>query len=463
MSGELEVPLETILACFQGVIPSPFATCATDGTPNVTYLSVVRYVDSERVAVSRQFLNKTRANLDANPQGQVLVVDPETLGDYLLDLRYLHTETEGVVFEEMRANLDAVASQAGMGDVFRLRGVDIHRVERCRPFSGAIHEPSPDRGVERETLRYLDDFSRRLGACGDWVEATGAALLALDDLLGFGHSILFSVDEETGRLVAVADHGHSRSWAGAEAPVGEGMIGVAAQRRQVVCVANLARTRSMRQGVERSLEQSGQRLEREADMPGLESAASAAAVPLVAHGKLTGLLFLESTQEGRFGQQNERLLRVLGAHISTTLAALAGGGRAKGAADAPERSLAGRLTVTYYQSDDSIFIGDAYLTKGVPARILWKLLRENDAGGRTEFTNRELRLDEGLGLPPGNDNLEARLLALRRRLADGDWKIGLERVGRGRLELTVPEPLSLMEVPTSGPMRAAHAPSSTPG
>ncbi|HET7574704.1 MAG TPA: hypothetical protein VFJ99_06265, partial [Solirubrobacterales bacterium] len=63
MSG-LEIPLESILACFQGVIPSPFATCAADGTPNVTYLSIVRYVDSERVAVSRQFLNKTRANLD---------------------------------------------------------------------------------------------------------------------------------------------------------------------------------------------------------------------------------------------------------------------------------------------------------------------------------------------------------------------------------------------------------------
>jgi adenylate cyclase len=63
----LAVPLESIRACFEGVIPSPLATCAPDGTPNVTYMSIVHYVDADRVALSRQFFNKTRANLDSNP------------------------------------------------------------------------------------------------------------------------------------------------------------------------------------------------------------------------------------------------------------------------------------------------------------------------------------------------------------------------------------------------------------
>jgi adenylate cyclase len=97
--------------------------------------------------------------------------------------------------------------------------------------------------------------------------------------------------------------------------------------------------------------------------------------------------------------------------------------------------------------------------KGVPGRILWKLAREHATGGRTEFTNRELRLDERLGLPYGNDNLEARLLVLRRRLQTRGCGIGLERVARGRLELRVEAPLTLSEVATRGPMRAAHEPS----
>jgi adenylate cyclase len=72
------VALESILQCLQGVIPSPFATCSADGIPNVTYMSIVHYFDAERVALSRQFFNKTRANLDANPHAQVRVVDPAT-------------------------------------------------------------------------------------------------------------------------------------------------------------------------------------------------------------------------------------------------------------------------------------------------------------------------------------------------------------------------------------------------
>jgi hypothetical protein len=98
------------------------------------------------------------------------------------------------------------------------------------------------------------------------------------------------------------------------------------------------------------------------------------------------------------------------------------------------------------------------VVKGVPGRILWKLLRAHDAEGRVAFTNRELRLDERLGLPAGNDNLEARLLVLRKRLAALDCGIGLERVARGRLALHVGAPVTLGEVPTTGPMRAAHEP-----
>ena len=116
------------------------------------------------------------------------------------------------------------------------------------------------------------------------------------------------------------------------------------------------------------------------------------------------------------------------------------------------------LAVAYYQADDSVFVDDVYVVKGVPGRILWKLLREHAADARTSFTNRELRLDERLGLPAGNDNLEARLLVLRKRLAALECGITLDRVDRGRLSLGVSVPLTLVEVPTTGPMRAAHPP-----
>ena len=75
------------------------------GVPNATILSIVHYVDPERVALTRQFFNKTRANLDANPQAQVVVVDPADGDQFALDLRYLHTESEGPIFDAVEANL----------------------------------------------------------------------------------------------------------------------------------------------------------------------------------------------------------------------------------------------------------------------------------------------------------------------------------------------------------------------
>jgi adenylate cyclase len=450
------VALESILSCFRGVIPSAFATCGADGVPNVTYMSIVHYVDSERIALSRQFFNKTSRNLDANPASQVLVVDPETAHQYTLDLEYLRTEAEGATFEAVRTTLEAVGSQQGMSGVFRLRGVDIHRVVRCSP-TGEPALPRP-RHVERDVLAQLDELTRRLASCADYDDATRTALQSLDDLFGFGHSILL-VRDAADRLFAVAGNGYAGSAVGAEVGVGEGVIGTAASTTQVVCVPHLGRSRVMQSAMRAGLEPSGDAAGREIPLPGLEHAQSVAAVPLVAQGEVGGVLYLESELPGVFGPHNERMLRVLGRHLAASLRGFD--------ADSQERLPAGPpapiapsgepLRISYYQADDSVFAGDEYVIKGVPGRILWKLLREHVAGGRTTFTNRELRLDESLGLPVGSENLEARLLVLRKRLAGGAFGVELERVGRGRLALRTERPLDLVEVATTGPMRASHA------
>jgi hypothetical protein len=448
------VALEAIQACLRGVIPSAFATVANDGTPNVIYLSVVHYVDSERVGLSRQFFNKTRANLDVNPYGQARVVDPDTLAEYVLDLRYLHTETDGPVFDAIAANVEAAAESGAMRGVFRLRGVDIHQVLRCAPAGYAAAVPTPQ--SERDVLGRLDEFTRRLSLCADYAEASRVALQALEDLFGFPQAILLVGDEGADRLFAVASNGYPSGAAGAEVPRASGAIGVAAQRRQVVCVANVARGRIMREAVRT---RAGDGPAREIPLPALDEAQSVAAVPLIVQGAVAGVLYLESDEMGRFGPHNERLLRMIGGYVAAALRALE--------ADEPEQAPAppatrtapsGRaLRVTYYQADDSVFIDDEYVIKGVPGRILWKLANAHAADGRTTFTNRELRLDERLGLPPGNDNLEARLLVLRKRLAGGRHGVEIQRVGRGRFELLLEHPLELSEVATHGPMRAAHA------
>jgi hypothetical protein len=456
------VPLESILPCLQGVIPSPFATCSADGTPNITYMSIVHYVDSERVALSRQFFNKTRANLDVNPFAQVRVIDPVSIDEYAIDLEYLHTETHGPTFDAIKANLEAIASQAGHAETFRLRGVDIHRALRCS--SAKQSTAAPARQPERDLVARLDEFTRRLGRATAYDDAARCGLEALDDLFDFTQSILLVADERGDRLFAIADNGYATSGAGGEVGFGVGVVGIAAERRQVVCVPNLARSRVMQSAVGSSLVRGSP--DREIPLPGLPDGQSVAAIPLLARDGLRGVLYLESTTPGRFGPHNERILRVLASHLAAVLAGLEdqSEGQVERTAPEPPRRAStpppagGSTAITYYQADDSVFVDEAYVIKGVPGRILWRLLCEHVAHGREAFSNRELRLDESLGLPAGNDNLEARLLVLRKRLSAGDLGIRLERVGRGRLQFRLDGPVTLSEVPTSGPMRVAYAP-----
>ena len=88
------ITVDSVRACMEGAIPATVATCAADGTPNVSYVSQVHYVDSGHVALSFQFFNKTRENVLANSRAAVTVIDPRSAAQYRLALEYLRTETE---------------------------------------------------------------------------------------------------------------------------------------------------------------------------------------------------------------------------------------------------------------------------------------------------------------------------------------------------------------------------------
>jgi hypothetical protein len=432
----MTIPVDSIASCFEGVIPATICSCDREGTPNLTFLSIVHRIDSEHVGLSYQFFNKTRKNIMENPLVQVVVVSPETAYQFRLDLRYERTDTEGPAFDRMKTRLDAVASQTGMSQVFHLRGVDIYRVLDCRPLNAEVRSENADKvGF----LPELETFTERLASCGDLDSLIDAALESFSSLFGYEHAFVMAPDEEGTRLFTVASHGYPVSGAGSEVWIGEGILGVAAERRVVVRTTNITLDTLMSRAVRSGIERRGEKnmLEKEIALPGLTNVQSQLVAPLVAHGELLGVLCLQSPVNGRFLSDDERVVQIAARHLAASMAMM----RRADANDPPVIT----SVIKHYAADDSVFIDDKYLIKGIAGRILWKLLQDHSRTGRVEFTNREIRLDTSLQLPDFKDNLETRLILLRRRLQDHCSFLSLKPAGRGRFQLELQRQLTLVE------------------
>jgi hypothetical protein len=123
----VKVP-EEIKPVMQNGVPAILVTCSAAGVPNTTIISQVYWVDEEHVALSFQFFSKTVRNIRENPFANVCLNDIEGGANWLLDIEYDHSETEGPIFDTMDMQIEAIASATGMSGIFKLRAADIYCV-----------------------------------------------------------------------------------------------------------------------------------------------------------------------------------------------------------------------------------------------------------------------------------------------------------------------------------------------
>jgi adenylate cyclase len=456
--------LEKMASCFQGIIPSMLFTCSQDGIPNAAFLSHVDYVDPIHVALSFQFFNKSRRNIAENPHALVHVLDPDTSEGWSLRLRYVRSETTGPVFDRMHLRIEAIASYAGLKGIFKLRAADIYEVlavERL-PEECGISERGA-RKAERPTadavftMKALQDLSIRINSASNLENLLDSILAGLEEFFGFNHSMILLTGEQPGTLVTIATRGYPEGGVGAEARIGEGIIGMVAEAQKPIRISGLLRGMLNARAVYlRAQEEKISGPKPGLPMPGLQNPASQLGVPLLVRGELIGVLCIESETPYRFHEEDKTSIELLGSYLAIAIQNLqlqetTEGASAEGPAVLEEGPPPGedtslpRRELVYYRNDECILIDGEYLIRSLPARILWKLLSERQAEGRVEFTNRELRLDKSLNLPDYKDNLETRLLLLRRRLEEKTPDIRLVPRARGRFALEMTSEVHLTE------------------
>jgi hypothetical protein len=239
---------------------------------------------------------------------------------------------------------------------------------------------------------------------------------------------------------------------GSEIPLGRGVIGVSAREGTPIRISHMTADYSYSRAIREKAAQIGMAgvLETEIPLPGLPASRSQLAVPIVACRRVIGVLYVESPEEQRFRYDDEDAFVAVAGQLGAAmhiLQAAEAEAEAAGPASRPAPAHGPPVAVRHYAENDSVFLGEDYLIKGVAGAILWKLARDFVREGRTDFTNRELRLDPSIRLPDISDNLEARLVLLQRRLAERGGFVRIEKTGRGRFRLVVDRPIELVDVP----------------
>jgi hypothetical protein len=340
----------------------------------------------------------------------------------------------------MAARIQVIASHSGMTGIFRLISADVYEVLSLEPIEGFLLPPHPvldalplsNSAGPLTELRSLQVVSDRITRARNRDELLTDALTAIDELFGFSHSMVLVPDAQD-RLLAVATRGYAEGAPPLVVTSGQGLIGTVAQRRCMLRMTGVGSELRYGERVRSRLEAAGELIDAAPYVPlhGLDDVQAQMALPLLSGERLIGVLALESRDPLAFDDWDEAFMQILANQIAAGIERVGGERTARTDGEAGLRV----RKFTFYRNDDCIFVDRDYLVRNVPGRILWKLLRAHQSEGRTEFTNRELRLDPALGLPRVKDNLESRLILLRKRLAERCPEARLVPRGRGKFSL----------------------------
>src|SRR5262249_45977571 len=135
-----------LMTIFEGRFPSVIVTSSVDGIPNLASLTRVWHKEANFLVIANQLLNKTYRNLMENPLALLKIINPRDMIHWEISVRYIRTEYEGVLFEQIKQDIMTIAWVAGLPLPAELRSVLIFEAVSIRQcVEESLHlKPAPE-------------------------------------------------------------------------------------------------------------------------------------------------------------------------------------------------------------------------------------------------------------------------------------------------------------------------------
>jgi class 3 adenylate cyclase len=170
-------------------------------------------------------------------------------------------------------------------------------------------------------VRIIQQISTEITSTLDLGEVLEIVLGAMERVLGFRHSMLLLAEPAGDALVVAATRGYAQPAATARIRIGEGVIGVVAERRIPMRVGNVGASLRYMQAIRASMQAVGQAPAGDdvVTLPGLPDVQSQLALPLLVKDRLVGVLAVESPKPNAFDELDEVLLRIVSNQAATAI------------------------------------------------------------------------------------------------------------------------------------------------
>jgi class 3 adenylate cyclase len=170
-------------------------------------------------------------------------------------------------------------------------------------------------------VRIIQQISAEITSTLDLREVLEIVLSAMERVLGFRHSMLLLTEPAGDALVVAATRGYAKPGAVARVRIGDGVIGVVAERRTPMRIANIGATLRYLQAIRARMEAAGEAPAGDGpvELPGLPDVQSQLALPLIVKDRLVGVLTVESAKPNAFDELDEVLLRIVSNQAATAI------------------------------------------------------------------------------------------------------------------------------------------------